>query len=52
VLVPVVCLVLAGRESCSFVLVILRNLRVKVQPNDLRNGTLRRERIGQVSDAF
>jgi len=46
------CLVLARRERGSFVLVILRNLLVKVQSNDLRNGRLRRERIGQVSDAF
>jgi len=44
VLVPVVlfCFVLFRRESGSFVLVILRNLHVKIKPNDLRNGRLRR----------
>jgi len=42
----------AARFAGCFVLVFLRNLRVKMQSNDLRNGRLRRERIGEVSDAF
>ena len=46
------CLVLGGRESGFFVLVFLRNLHVIIQSNDFRNGRLRRERIGEVSDAF
>jgi len=45
-----VCLPLAER-GC-FVSVFLRNFYVKIQPDDLINGRLRREWIGEVSGAF